>query len=191
MSQNISEGSYDYSNRQGIYPISWQEFQSLTRKLVEGLAPYQPQAVVGVSRAGLIPAVEIAYALRLDLYPVSITRRANDRVISEKPVWKTPVAEEVAGKVIAVVDEIASRGETLALVAEAARRQGAVQVVTASLVAHTWANPLPDVTGLVSDALVLFPWGRHVWADGRWQPHPEYAEALRAQGLDPSNLDEL
>jgi hypothetical protein len=39
------------------------------------------------------------------------------------------------------------------------------------------------VTALVSDALLVFPWDRKVYMNGRWQTHPELVEALRAQGL--------
>jgi hypothetical protein len=58
-------------------------------------------------------------------------------------------------------------------------------VVTAALVAHTWAAPRPDAVALLTDALVLFPWDRRVLADGQWQPHPELAEALKLQGRSP------
>jgi hypothetical protein len=44
---------------------------------------------------------------------------------------------------------------------------------------------MPDVVALVSDALVLQPWDYHAYIDGRWQVHPEYAEALSAQGIQP------
>jgi len=37
-------------------------------------------------------------------------------------LWKVPVSPEVQGKVVAVVDEMADIGQTLALVADEARR---------------------------------------------------------------------
>ena len=182
--------SYDYSSRQGIHPIGWMDFHAMARRLAEELALHQPDAIIGIARAGLIPAAEVAYMLRTELYPIRLTRRQNDQVVYPQPVWVTPVPEDVAGKVIAVVDEIASRGETLAMAADAVRAQGAQRVITACLVSHSWANPQPDLTVLVSDALVIFPWGRHIWLNGRWQPHPEYVSALESQGLDASALEQ-
>ena len=91
------------------------------------------------------------------------------------------VSSEVAGKVVAVVDEMADSGETLALVAARVRELGAARVVTASLVAHSWADPRPDHAALVTDALVIFPWDKEVLVDGQWQTHPELAAALDAQ----------
>jgi len=51
------------------------------------------------------------------------------------------VAADVKDKIVAVVDEIADTGETLSLMADRVREKGAKQVITASLVAHSWAQP--------------------------------------------------
>ena len=173
--------SYDYAHRQGALELSWEGFAALAHTLVEKLEPYHLQGVVGVARAGLFPATAVALALRLELYPARLTRRLNDQVIYKTPVWKTPVSAEVAGKVIAVVDEIADTGQTLSLAAEAARQLGAARVVTASLLAHSWADPMPEVCAQISDALVVFPWDRQVLVNGKWQPHPELQAALALQ----------
>jgi len=125
--------SYDYAHREGVYHISWDGFHSLAKQLAESLASYEPEAIVGIARAGLFPATALACMLRRELYPTRLTRRVNDEVIYEKPVWITPVSPEVAGKVVAVVDEIADSGETLAMVAEAVKNAGARQVVTVNL----------------------------------------------------------
>jgi hypoxanthine phosphoribosyltransferase len=82
---------------------------------------------------------------------------------------------------VAVIDEIADSGETLALVASRALERGARQVWTVSLVAHSWADPQPDFTALVSDALVIFPWDQQIYTSGSWQTHPEIEAALKAQ----------
>jgi len=173
--------SYDYAHRRGVHEITWDDFAALARQLAERLEPYHVQAVVGIARAGLFPATAVACSLRTELYPARLTRRLNDQVIHDTPVWKAPISSEVAGKVVAVVDEIADSGQTLRMAAEAARALGAMQVVTASLVAHSWAAPIPEVSALISDAFVIFPWDRLVLLDGKWQPHPEIQAALKLQ----------
>lgn len=174
---------YDYSHRQGIEEITWDRFAELSRLLAEQLAGRGVQAVVGIARAGLFPATAVACALRCDLHPVRVTRRSADLVVYTHPVWKGDLSAEVAGKAVAIVDEMADTGETLALVADRARALGAAHVVTAALVRHSWAQPVPDVTALVSDALVIFPWDRWVLDAGQWRLHPELADALRKQGV--------
>ncbi|NOZ08701.1 MAG: phosphoribosyltransferase [FCB group bacterium] len=173
--------SYNYSQRQGVEEISWERFAQLSAALAEKLSNTGIEAIVGVARAGLFPAAVVACALRCELYPVRVTRRVNDRVTFDHPVWKVGVSSEVSGKVVAVVDEIADTGETLALVAGCVMETGAARVVTTCLISHSWASPTPDVVSLVTDALVVFPWDKQIYADGRWQLHPELEKALALQ----------
>ncbi|MBN1424651.1 hypothetical protein JXA88_08845 [Candidatus Fermentibacteria bacterium] len=174
--------SYDYVNRDGFAPISWERFSELCREMVEELGRLNVGAVVGIARPGLFPATQIALSLRTELYPVRVTRRVNDVVAYAKPVWKVAVSPEVAGGVVAVVDEIADTGESLALVAEAVRQAGAERVVTATLACHSWATPQPDVCPLVTDSLVLWPWDQRVLFRNKWVAHPEYIKAAVDQG---------
>ena len=169
---------YDYASRQGVHEMSWDEFAELADRLAELLEPEHIETVVGLARAGLFPATAVAISLRKELYPARISRRFKDEVRFETPQWRVPISPDVADRVVAVVDEMADTGETLELAEAEAYAKGANRVVTASLVAHTWAEPMPDHVALVTDALVLFPWDREVLVDGAWMPHPELEDAL-------------
>lgn len=173
--------SYDYAHRSGVKRITWDDFASLAAHLAELLEPFQPQVILGIAQAGLFPATAVACSLRREFFPIRLTRRLNDEVVYDQPVWKVPVPPEVTGKIVAVVDEMADTGQTLALVTESARSLGAVQVVTASLVCHTWADPFPQLSALVSDEFIIFPWDQQVLAGGKWILHPEIEAGLKAQ----------
>ncbi len=173
--------SYDYAHRVGVRKISWEDFASLARNLAELLQPHQPEVILGIARAGLFPATAVACSLRCEFFPIRLTRRLDDKVVYDRLVWKVTVPQEVEGKIVAVVDEIADTGETLALVAARATSLGASKVITASLVSHSWANPAPQITSLVSDELIIFPWDELVLQGGKWVTHPEIAAALEAQ----------
>ncbi len=173
--------SYDYAHRFGVEPITWERFADLSAALVEKIAPFNIDAVVGTARAGMFPATAISLMLRRELYPARLSRRVNDEVTFQHPQWIVDVAADVNDKVVAVVDEIADTGETLNLMAGRVKERGAKQVITAALVAHSWAAPMPDVVALTSDALILFPWDEQVYVSGQWQPHPEGVEALKQQ----------
>jgi hypoxanthine phosphoribosyltransferase len=84
-----------------------------------------------------------------------------------------------------IVDEISSTGETIALVKQEAESLGAAEVRSAVLYAHTWGTGTPDYIGLITDALILNPWDREILEDGQFVVHPEYAEALEQQGVEP------
>ena len=168
---------YDYAHRDGVHDLSWEGFTELVHDLARVLAREQVEIILGIARGGLFPAAAVAGTLRRELFPVRVTRRCDDQVIYPSPVWKVPTPEIVAGRIVAIVDELADTGETLQLVADQARRQQAGRVVSAALVAHTWATPRPDVVGLETDAFVLFPWNREVLKNGLWFPHPDVLAA--------------
>lgn len=173
--------SYDYAHRSGVKSISWDEFSALSRLLAEKIEPYHPQLILGIARAGLFPATALACNLRCELVPIRLTRRADDIIVHEEPVWIVPVPDEVRGKIVVVVDEIADTGQTLAMAAEGARAKGAAQVITTCLVSHTWAKPAPQVSALESDAFIIFPWDQLVLVDGKWVTHPEIEAGVKAQ----------
>jgi hypoxanthine phosphoribosyltransferase len=177
---------YDYTHRSGVLPLTWDDFAQLAARLAELLEPFHPEIIVGLARAGLFPATAVACSLRCELYPARLTRRLNDQVITDTPEWKVPISPAVAGKIVAVVDEMCDSGQTLSLADAQALELGARQVITASLVAHSWTDPAPHLTALVTDAFVIFPWDAQARVAGQWLTHPEIEAGLRAQGKDGS-----
>jgi hypoxanthine phosphoribosyltransferase len=173
--------SYDYSRRTGVRELDWETCSDLTGGLAEALQSLGIDAVVGIARAGLIPATMIALSLRREMFPIRLSRRVNDEVKYDSPVWWIRVPPDVVGLRVAVVDEIADSGETLESTRQAVVEAGASEVVTAALVQHSWADPTPTFAGLMSDELIIFPWNR-VLERGRWRLHPELQSALPALG---------
>lgn len=176
--------SYDYTRRTGVEEVTWERFNELTRTLTEKLATSGIELVIGIARGGLFPATAVACGLRCEFFPVRLTRRVKDQPTFARPIWQVDVSAQVADKSVAVIDEIADTGETLVLAAERIKQNGAAHVVTASLVSHTWAKPMPTVTGLVSDALIIFPWDKYIYVKGVWQLHPELERALKSQARE-------
>jgi hypoxanthine phosphoribosyltransferase len=177
---------HDRTRSTGIEEITWERFAQLTRSLAEQLAGEGIEQVIGIARGGLFPATAVACSLRCEFFPVRLTRRFKDQPTFARPIWQVDVPTQVADKVVAVIDELADTGETLVLAAERIKQNGAARVVTASLISHSWAKPLPDVSGLSSDALVVFPWEKDVLVDGTWQLHPDLQQAL-APRQDPKS----
>lgn len=173
---------YDYARREGVHELSWMDFARLSTELAEMLAREHVDYILGVARAGLFPATAVALSLQCELYPVRLTRRVDGAVAFETPQWRIPIPPDVAGRSVAIIDDVADTGETLEMAATAALSIGAQRVVTAALVTHSWADPLPTHAPLITDALVLFPWNRQVLVNGDWQPHPEMMAALEAIG---------
>lgn len=183
MVANQPDSPYDYTNRDGTRPISWDEFHGLVKALAVAVAPWRPEIVLPVGRGGYYPGTLLAHILQVEVYPVRLTRREADVVVRQSPRWLMEPPPAVTGRRVLVVDEMCSTGETITLVRERALALGAAAARTAVLFAHTWGATVPDYIGLISDALILNPWDREIYRDGAFQFHPEYAAALAQQGV--------
>lgn len=153
----MASDPYDYENRQGIRPISWQDFHGLCKGLAGAVEPWQPEIVLAVGRGGYYPGTLIAHILRIDIHPVRLSRRVQDVVVHREPQWTLRPPEAVQGRRVLVIDEICSTGETLNMVSAEAGRMGAGEVRTAVLYAHGKGAHIPDYVGLISDSLLLNP----------------------------------
>jgi hypoxanthine phosphoribosyltransferase len=181
----MSVSPYDYTARRGIHPVSWADFHGICKALAQAAARFGPQIVLAIGRGGYYPGTLIAHLLQAELYPVRLSRRVNDVVQREHPEWLVEPPALVKGCRVLIVDEICSSGETLAMVREKVAVHGALEMRSAVLYAHTWGASVPDYIGLITDALLLNPWDREILREGRFRFHPEYVEALAAQGIEP------
>ena len=138
---------------------------------------FDPNMVVGIAKGGVIPAAIISSMLRVEFFPMRLSRRQQDVVVWDRPRILVPVAEEVRGKRVLIVDEAARSGETLRLAAGEAKKKGARRVKTASLFvqSHSWH---PTWYAFENDGTVILPWDFEILEDGKFVIHPEYQESL-------------
>jgi uncharacterized protein len=181
----MSQDSYTYADRSGLHPISWEDFHGLCKALALAAEAFHPDAIVPIGRGGYYPGALLAHILQVEIYPVRISRRVNDIVQDDQPHWIVPPPGIIAGQRILVVDEICDSGQTLCLVVEKCLAMGSGEVKTAVLYSHTRSAHIPDYIGLITDELLMNPWDREILKDGLFSFHPEYAGALRQQGLEP------
>lgn len=175
--------SYDYSTREGVRPISWNDFHGLVKALAVAVAPWRPEIILPVLRGGAYPGALLAQILQVDVNPVRLSRRENDVVVHESPRWLVAPPPVVAGRRVLVVDEMCSTGETLTLVRQRALALGAAEARAAVLYAHTWGASVADYIGLITDELVMNPWDREIFTTGDFRIHPEHEAALAQQGV--------
>jgi hypothetical protein len=180
----VAQHPYDYSTRKGILPISWEDFHGLCKALAMSVARFQPEVILPIGRGGYYPGTLLAHLLQIEVYPVRVSRRVNDIVKSATPQWIIEPPATIASRRVLIVDEICGSGETILMVKEKGAALGASLIKSAVLYAHSWGVDVPDYIGLITDALVLNPWDREIFRDGKFHFHPEYAEALAQQGID-------
>ncbi len=181
----MSNKSYDYENRKGVRPISWEDFHGICKGLAKAAAAFNPELILSIGRGGYYPGTLIAHLLRVEIYPVRVSRRVRDIKVHESPQWLVRPPALVKGQRVLIVDEISGSGETILMVKAEAEKLGAKAVRSAVLYAHTPGVSVPDYIGLISDELILNPWDREILQDGTFTYHPEYVDALEKQGVNP------
>ncbi|HEY3316288.1 MAG TPA: phosphoribosyltransferase [Bacillota bacterium] len=162
----------------GITRLTWDDVMRMCRELAERVqVEYDPDIILGIAKAGVIPGAILASMLRKEFYPIRLSRRVKDRVVREKPAVLVPVPDEVEGKIVLIVDEIAATGETLRLAVGEARKRQAKKVKTATLYVHTesWR---PHWYALETENLIIQPWDFEVLVRGKWVIHPEYQDEI-------------
>ncbi len=162
----------------GYLDLSWEMFGELCRSLALRVArDYDPDLVVGIARAGVIPGAVVATILRKDFYSLTISRREGGEVVRERPAVLSAAPLQCYGKRVLLVDEITSSGDTLRLGLAALRDVGAKEIRTAT----SFARPKgyrPHYVALETDATVIFPWDRKIYLDKQLVVNPRYAEVL-------------
>ena len=172
-----------YGSRPAINPdqfldLSWEMFGELCRALALKVArDYDPDMVVGIARAGVIPAAVIASILRVDFHSLKISRREGDEQVRERPAILSAAPGTARGGRVLIVDEIASSGETLRMATSALRSVAPAELRTAT----TFVRPRgykPDYFALETDATIIFPWDRKIFQDDELVVNPLYQAVL-------------
>ena len=161
-----------------FFEVSWEMFGELGRALALKVArDFAPQVVVGIARAGVIPAAVVASILRVDFYSMKISRKEGDEQVRERPAILSAAPPQAAGKRVLIVDEITSSGETLRLALAAVRDVHPAEVRTAT----SFSRPRgfkPDYSALETDATVIFPWDRKIFDGEELIVNPRYEGVL-------------
>jgi uncharacterized protein len=159
----------------GQLTITWDWFGQLCVELGKKInEQYKPDIIVGVVKAGVLPAVVISSLFRKDFYTIKISRRKNDRIVHARPILFVPINDSVYGKKVLVVDEISLTGETLEMAKKEILDKQAREVRTATLFVHSDGFK-PDWFALETKSKVIKPWDQFIFdQSGELEIHPEY-----------------
>jgi xanthine phosphoribosyltransferase len=146
--------------REKAFPVSWDQFHRDARALAWRLAASGPfEAIVAVTRGGLVPAAIIARELELRIIEtVCIASYHDYKNQGGLQVLKT-IAAEVSksggGAKILVVDDLVDTGATAKVV-----REMLPKAHFATVYAKPLGRPLVDtfVTEVSQDTWIYFPW---------------------------------
>lgn len=159
---------------QETFELSWELFGELCRALaLRVYREYDPDVVVGIATAGVIPAAVIADILQVDFYSLKITRRS----VGGMPELLSTAPMQAAGQRVLLVDELTTSGETMRLALATLRDVLPAEIRTATCFSRPGGYS-PDFHALETDALIVFPWDRKIIEGGELVVHPTYRDVI-------------
>jgi len=165
------------SQPRAVMEVDWPFFGELCRGLALKVSrDYQPNLVVGIARAGVIPGAVIASILRCDFASIALTRLHE----GEAPALVSRPSLSPKGRKVLLVDETCDSGDTMRLAASVMREEGAKALKTA--VSFSTGAYKPDFCALQTKAFIILPWDRWVVSDGELVVRPDYEDALNEAG---------
>jgi hypoxanthine phosphoribosyltransferase len=157
-----------------VLEVEWPLFGELSRALALKVArEFDPDLVIGIANAGVIPGATIAAILDLPFYSILVSRRHRASTVRETPAIFGEVPTEVRDRNVLLVDETCDSGDTLRLAKAAIVNAGATAARTA--VSFRTGSYEPDFHALATDSTIVLPWDREVLVDGALVVNPRYA----------------
>lgn len=173
MSQKGEEMSFLYLSLEDVYDLS----VKLAEKILE--RKINVEAIVGISRGGLLPARLLSDFLgisRLEIIKAEFYTAPGETV--EKPVIVRPASKSLKGKTVLIVDDVADSGETFIEAKRHLLDLGASKIFTSALYVKPWNKALIDFHVGESDSWIIFPWERVETIENLTRKYGEEAYAM-------------
>jgi hypoxanthine phosphoribosyltransferase len=153
----------------GILEIDWPLFGELCRALALKVArEYDPELVVGIAKAGVIPGAVVASILEREFSSMTVTRRA----VGAMPVLVSGPPQHLTGRRVLLVDETCDSGHTLRLALNEIKVLQPAQVCTA--VSFKTGSYQPDFFSFETEKAIILPWDREIVRDGALIRRPDW-----------------
>lgn len=145
--------------------LSWEELnrhvEALAQKIQLLPETQRPDAILAISRGGLVPGAMLAYRLGIRDLLVAVAEHYDAAGRRPAPtIARMPSDDSLAGRSILIVDEVWESGRTLALVADRVRAAGA-HVRTAVLhhkPGRSEVSGTPDFAAALADGWITYPY---------------------------------
>lgn len=150
-----------------VHVFTWAEIDALVELVAERAAEHRVEAIVGIARSGLVPAVMLSHRIGVRPFSViDIARTTSDAINASKSapsLHGISNRDAVAGRRVLLIDDIVGHAMTMPMAATALRELGA-EPVTATLVVNQrnlgarTPRSVVDICGCVVHGWVVFPW---------------------------------
>ncbi len=143
-----------------LYHVSWKEFMVGCDTLGSTLASHHLDCIVAISRGGLVVGRVLSDILEVPLLVVS-TQSYEGFAQAHKPVVRSFLSpDDIEGKRVALVDDIADTGDTVRVVVDHLKAYNPQEVVTAVQYQKSHNTYAVDYVLHTTDKWVVFPYER-------------------------------
>lgn len=151
-----------------VLEVDWAFFGELCRALAVHVARrYDPEVVVGVAKAGVIPAAIVATILQREFAAIGIAR-SSPEALPQMVIGPPP---SLRGRRVLLVDETCDTGDTLKVALHELQAVKPADVKTAvSFKTGTWQ---PDFFAFETAKAIVLPWDREVVEQGELVTRPD------------------
>lgn len=157
----------------GFLEIDWSLFGELCRSLALRVASdFEPEVVLGIAKAGVIPGAVIASILRCEFTSMTVGRPQ----AGAAPVLVSGPPRSLAGAKVLIVDETCDTGHTMRLALNEVKMARPAEVRTA--VAIVTGDYLPDYHSFETEKLIVLPWDKEIIVAGELVTRPDLARWL-------------
>ncbi|HXI20620.1 MAG TPA: phosphoribosyltransferase family protein [Gemmatimonadales bacterium] len=168
--------SSNTSPGRGVLEVDWPFFGEICRALALKVArEYQPEVVLGIAKAGVIPGVVVASILQVEFASMAVTRRD----VGGEPILVAGPPATIRDRRVLLVDETCDTGSTLKLALNEVRALRPAAVFTAvSFKTGTYA---PDFYAFETENQIILPWDREIIEGGELVMRPDYVQWLKGR----------
>lgn len=144
--------------RSAARELTWAQFDRKVQALGRAVKKdWDPDVVVGVAHGGVFVGGALAPLIGCEFFPVRISRRSRDRAPAGSPRMFGEMPKELKGRKVLVVDDVVSSGDTLELAVALAKKVGATEVQTCTLLARP-DGYAPRWISEETEEFWVFPW---------------------------------
>ncbi len=145
----------------GVMEVDWPFFGEICRALALKVArEYEPEVVLGIAKAGVIPGAVVASILGVDFASMVVTRKQGDA----EPVLVSGPPPTIGGRRVLLVDETCDSGHTMRLALNEVRQRFPADVRTA--VSFRTGPYQPDYWAFETEQEIVLPWDRELVVNG-------------------------
>jgi len=143
--------------------VTWDQFYNLARLLSKGIksSGYRPDVVIAIGRGGYVPArVLCDFLLRNQLTSIKVEHWDVAAARKEQARIRSPLAIEITGLNVLIVDDLTDTGDTLVIATEYIRRFCPKEIRTAVLQHKSNSVFQPDYYAeyISRWSWIIYPW---------------------------------